>query len=102
MSSKHENRKGADVGAISRRRCMDHLPFSGADPFGLIDPAVDLCCLAAQIRVSHENWSRREFEIIARALDRAASRIWELEREQSKQGDLLAGVDAREAHNDCG
>lgn len=53
-----------------------------------MDPT-ELSCLAIQIRTSHENWSRREFERIARALDRAANRIWELQREVNKQGDLL-------------
>ena len=53
-----------------------------------MDPA-ELSCLAIQIRTSHETWSRREFDLIARALDRAANRIWELERAANKQGDLL-------------
>lgn len=78
MSAQHENRKGVDVGAISNRRCMDHLPPSGADPVPL-DPAVDLCCLAIQIRISNGNWTRIEFEAIARVLELAAERIWELE-----------------------
>jgi hypothetical protein len=95
MSSQHEDRKGTGMAAIPNHRCMDHLPPGGDDPVAMtapLDPAVDLCCLAAQIRVSHLDWSHREFEIIARALDRAAKRIWtledELQRATTKQQQL--------------